>query len=44
MDQIDAILYINLDHRSDRNIHILQELYRIGYSDQIIHRISAVFK
>ena len=44
MDQIDAILYINLDHRSDRNTHILQELHRIGYSDQIIHRIPAVLK
>jgi hypothetical protein len=25
---IDAILYINLEHRVDRNIHILNEIHK----------------
>ena len=39
---IDAILYINLEHRTDRNIHILNELHKICIDDSKIHRIDAV--
>ena len=39
---IDAILYINLEHRTDRNIHILNELHKICTDDSKIHRIDAV--
>jgi glycosyl transferase family 25 len=39
---IDAILYINLEHRTDRNIHILNELHKICTDDSKIHRIDAI--
>ena len=39
---IDAILYINLEHRVDRNTHILNELHKICTDDSKIHRIDAV--
>ena len=39
---IDAILYINLEHRTDRNIHILNELHKMCTDDSKIHRIDAV--
>ena len=42
MNQIDAVLYINLVHRIDRNDHILMELQKWGIPSSIIHRIDAV--
>lgn len=42
MDQIDALLYINLEHRTDRNEHLLSELARIGWPKEKIHRVDAV--
>jgi len=42
MDCIDAILYINLAHRRDRNRHILDEIHKIGTDDSKIHRIDAI--
>ena len=44
MDQIDAILYINLAHRTDRKQHILAELSKICTDSSKIHRIDAVYK
>jgi glycosyl transferase family 25 len=42
MEQIDAILYINLAHRADRNEHLLAELRRAGFPSEKIHRVDAV--
>ena len=44
MESIDAILYINLAHRNDRNDHILFELQKWGVESSKIHRIDAVLK
>jgi len=40
MESIDAVLYINLEHRKDRNEHILHEIHKITHKN--IHRIDAV--
>jgi len=40
---IDAILYINLDHRSDRMDHVLQEIRKIDPSLSKTHRINAEY-
>ena len=42
MEQIDALLYINLSHRVDRKEHLLAELARIGFPEEKIHRVDAV--
>jgi hypothetical protein len=42
MEHIDAVLYINLSHRTDRNEHILAELERIHIDPNKIHRIDAI--
>ena len=42
MDHIDAILYINLEYRKDRNEHILNEIHKICTDDSKIHRIDAI--
>jgi len=39
---IDAILYINLKHRTDRNKHILNEIHKICKDNSKIHRIDAI--
>lgn len=44
LDYIDAILYINLAHRHDRNEHILNELHKICNDESKIHRIDAIKK
>ena len=44
MECIDAILYINLAHRTDRKEHILLELQKWGIDSSKIHRIDAVLK
>ena len=44
MGHIDAILYINLAHRTDRNEHILAELSKICTDVSKIHRIDAVHR
>ena len=41
MDNIDAIIYINLKHLTDRNEHILQEIKKICTDKSKIHRICA---
>lgn len=43
MDNIDAIIYINLEHRKDRNEHILQEIKKICIDESKIHRIDAIY-
>jgi len=40
MDSIDAVLYINLEHRTDRKVHILHELRALPIEN--IHRIDAI--
>jgi hypothetical protein len=42
MEHIDAILYINLAHRTDRNEHILAEIATFCSDASKIHRIDAV--
>ena len=42
MQYIDAILYINLAYRTDRNEHILLEIAKICNDPSKIHRIDAI--
>lgn len=44
MNYIDAILYINLAHRTDRKEHILHEIHKICKDTSKIHRIDAIKK
>lgn len=42
-EHIDAVLYINLAHRTDRNEHILHEIHKIpNLYHEKIHRIDAI--
>lgn len=41
-EQFDKILYINLEHRKDRNKQILNEFKRMNVPENKIHRIDAV--
>ena len=41
LEYIDAILYINLDHRSDRMDHVLGEIRKIDPTLSKSHRINA---
>jgi GR25 family glycosyltransferase involved in LPS biosynthesis len=43
LDYIDAILYINLEHRHDRNEHCLNEIRKIDPLLTKTHRIEAVY-
>ena len=43
IDHIDAILYINLEHRPDRNEHCLNEIRKIDPLLTKTHRINAVY-
>jgi GR25 family glycosyltransferase involved in LPS biosynthesis len=43
IDCIDAILYINLEHRHDRNEHCLNEIRKIDPLLTKTHRIDAVY-
>jgi GR25 family glycosyltransferase involved in LPS biosynthesis len=43
IDYIDAILYINLEHRTDRNEHCLNEIRKIDPLLAKTHRIDAVY-
>jgi glycosyl transferase family 25 len=42
MEHIDAILFINLEHRTDRRDHILEEIHKFCQDDSKIHRIDAI--
>lgn len=42
MSQIDAILYINLEYRTDRNVHIRNELRKLNPDESKIHRVDAI--
>jgi GR25 family glycosyltransferase involved in LPS biosynthesis len=42
MEHIDAILYINLAHRTDRKEHVIHEIRKICVDDSKIHRIDAI--
>lgn len=42
MDKIDAIYYINLDHRTDRKKEFEQEMAKLNVPQHKIHRISAI--
>ena len=43
MDHIDAIFYINLESRPDRNEHFLQEIQKLTTDTSKIHRINAIY-
>jgi len=42
MDKIDKFVYINLDKREDRKVHILSELKKFNIPDEKIIRFSAI--
>ncbi len=42
MEHIDAILYINLEHRTDRREHLEAEFKRMAIPAEKIHRIDAI--
>lgn len=42
MEHIDAILYINLAHRTDRRAHLEAEFTRMAIRAEKIHRIDAI--
>jgi len=42
MEHIDAILYINLAHRTDRKEHVIHEIHKICVDDAKIHRMDAI--
>lgn len=42
LDRFDAVVYINLMHRKDREQLVLAELSRLNISEHKIHRIEAV--
>jgi GR25 family glycosyltransferase involved in LPS biosynthesis len=42
-DYVDVIYYINLDHRTDRNEQLLNELKKINFPEDKIVRISAIY-
>lgn len=44
MENIDAIYFINLDHREDRCKELLGEMEKLGYPQEKVVRISAVHK
>jgi GR25 family glycosyltransferase involved in LPS biosynthesis len=43
LDLIDAIIYINLEHRKDRNEHIIHEIKKIDPTLSKTHRIEAEY-
>jgi GR25 family glycosyltransferase involved in LPS biosynthesis len=43
LNNFDAVVYINLQHRKDRKNHILKELKRVNVDKNKINRISAHF-
>jgi len=43
LTSIDAIIYINLDHRIDRNHHVLEEIKKIDPTLSKTHRVAAHF-
>lgn len=43
MGFLDAIYFINLDHRTDRLEQIKGEIARLGIEEEKIHRVSAVY-
>jgi len=43
LDHIDAIIYINLDHRKDRKDHIIHEIKKIDPTLSKIHRLEAEY-
>ena len=44
MESIDAILYLNLEHRNDRKQHVLREIRKFCKDDSKIHRIDAIYR
>lgn len=44
MEHIDAVLYINLKHRTDRKEHLLVELQKWGIDLSKVYRIDAVHR
>lgn len=44
MEYIDAVYFINLDHRKDRFEEIQQEINQMGFPPEKVFRIDAIFK
>jgi len=43
LNDLDAILYINLDNREDRKNNFLNQMKKLGVDENKIHRISGVY-
>jgi GR25 family glycosyltransferase involved in LPS biosynthesis len=43
-NNFDILYYINLEHRNDRKVHILEELKKTGIDHNKINRIEAIHK
>ena len=43
METIDAVLYINLEHREDRHKHILNQIELMGIPKEKVHRIAGIY-
>ena len=39
---LDRIFYINLDRRSDRQLHMTNEFHRMGLESELIERFPAI--
>ena len=44
MENIDAVYYINLDHRRDRLTEIKEEIHKMGFPPEKVFRIEAIYK
>lgn len=42
LNQFDGVIYINLNHRRDRNKILLEELKRLEVSEEKVHRLEAI--
>lgn len=43
MDSVDAVLYINLEHREDRNKHILNQIELMRIPKEKVYRIAGIY-
>lgn len=44
MENIDAIYFINLDHRTDRLEQFQAEMKKMGFPEEKVHRVPAIYK
>ena len=44
MENIERVYFINLDHRADRLQEFVNEMKKIGFPEEKLHRISATYR